>query len=429
MSFNDVTPDVGVYKCGLNEFREDLVGRLLIASGLVKVDEDIVRDVYSVPPLALGKPGVGKTCVVMSAVEEINKKLRDRGADASELWGFKKIQLGQTIVGELSGIPIVNTNTNETIRVQSDSLPVEERDGKHGVLFLDEITSADVAQIQPALGLADDTRSIGQYTLPEGWLLVAAGNGPDCTNFVRLDDATISRFAVFDIEFDYVRDWRTWAHENGVDELIIAFCNYKHAIGEPIVRVESTEADMSGKQFATPRSWTNLSKMLRRRSALGKPVGQRELLSFASSIIGAPMATEFAAFAKYREKVDIDPMQIVEGTAPSPSKPLETQVFHIVLQGIIKVLLKLSKAQSFKEGSFSTEAIRYCANAFNWILDLLRVSSAEQTYNGIAEMLHEIEGMVDITDTDTFDNFCPRFNQLLDDPDFRSIVLMDCATV
>ena len=136
--------------------------------------------------MVLGDPGIGKTCGIVSIIDELNAQL-----PADKKLGFKKILLGQTVVGSLSGIPVINNQTSEVKRVQAPDLPIAERDGEYGVLFLDEITTADEAQVQPALGLCDDTRNIGTYQLPEHWVVVAAGNGPSCANFIELHDMTL----------------------------------------------------------------------------------------------------------------------------------------------------------------------------------------------------------------------------------------------
>ena len=98
--------------------------------------------------LIVGLPGIGKTCGIISSIKEMNKRL-----PAEKQLGFKKILLGQTVVGSLSGIPVSRPD-GTVVRIQIPDLPNPERDGEYGVLFLDEITTADEMQIQPALGLA-----------------------------------------------------------------------------------------------------------------------------------------------------------------------------------------------------------------------------------------------------------------------------------
>ena len=119
---------------------------------------------------------------------KIVENLIDKEMPKDKQFGFKKIQLGKLVVGDLTGIPVVMPDgTVKRVHVP-DLPPNDPKDPnfkEYGVLFLDEITTVDEAQMQPALGLADSSRDMGEYKLPEHWLVVAAGNGPDCTNFMR----------------------------------------------------------------------------------------------------------------------------------------------------------------------------------------------------------------------------------------------------
>src|SRR5699024_1979239 len=209
------------------------------------------------------------------------------------------------------------------------------RDPEYGVLFLDELTTADEAQVQPALGLCDDSRNIGEYTLPPHWLVVSAGNGPDCTNFLRLDDMTISRFVVYDIAYDFTRDWRPYANTKGIEDDIIAFLNFDPSM---CVRVESTENDTSGRLFPCPRTWERLSNEIKIRRAVGKPVPQAQMGEFAGRIVGLNAGRAFQSFTAYHEKVTYDPKKIIEGTEEPPKPDMEKQVYFIVLQNCMKLL-------------------------------------------------------------------------------------------
>ena len=225
----ELREDLNIEKSSLREFVDALKGRL----GLLALSDEELQayglDLESVriPMLVLGTPGVGKTCSVISTVKQVNKEL-----PKDKQFAFKKIQLGKLVVGDLTGIPVVMPD-GSVKRVQVPDLPPSDPNdpefSEYGVLFLDEITTVDEAQMQPALGLADSSRDMGEYKLPEHWLVVAAGNGPDCTNFMRLDDAMLLRFETFDISYNYKTDWRDWAHQNGICEEIIAFLNENFA--------------------------------------------------------------------------------------------------------------------------------------------------------------------------------------------------------
>lgn len=403
----DSTENIGVDKCCLSEFFQALKGQLQLITGIVPMPEDLTLDEVRRASLVIALPGVGKTSGIISIKEELNAVL----PPDSQI-GFKKIMLGQQVVGALTGIPVVNPSSGQVITVQPEDLPNEERDGKYGILFFDEVTTADDAQVQPALGLTDDSRNIGTYTLPENWIVVLAGNGPDCANFLELHDMTLNRLIAYDISYDYVKDWRPWAHAHGINDMILAFLNFKP---EYIVQVQTGEADKSGKQFPSPRSWTRLSSELKIRAAVGRPVSRNELQGFASRIIGSKVAVEFAAFTEYNTKLEIDPNDIITGKISKASPTMKIEEFHIILQKVIKLLTVKIKEEQVGEFDFTVEAYSATANVIRWILSL-KDFMLDKAFNGLRELVNEIPEIAAITtDDENFPQFCPELNKFYED--------------
>lgn len=426
MGYSAEAEDVNVPKDNLAEFFDDIEGKLSMLVGLVPYEDfGLTLDEVRKPVLVLGDPGIGKTCGILSSIREMNKKLDMMAiksatmAKGSELTdaemkaaveeakekhlGFKKILLGQTVVGSLSGIPVARPD-GSVVRVQMPDLPNEERDGKYGVLFLDEITTADEMQIQPALGLADDSRSIGEYTLPEHWIVVAAGNGPQCTNFVRLDDMTISRFMVYDVAYDYKKDFRPFAHKTELNEDIIAFLNFD---ASACVRVESGEMDEAGKLFPCPRTWGRLSKELKMREVRGKRVTVDEMANFAGKIIGTKAGREFAAFLVYKKDMKYDVNKILEGTEEPPEAGMRKETYHIILQSLFRTLQNRVKKYNDVD---EVPVAEYMAvgNVITW---LLKFQELENKMNAIHELAVEIPIVSDMIIDDDFANeCCPALN-------------------
>lgn len=387
-----------VAKCDMNEFFDDLEGKLTLLTEQVDYKSAglTLQDVRK-PMLVMGLPGIGKTCGIISIIKKLNKVL-----PANKQLKFKKILLGQTVVGSLSGIPVAMPD-GSVKRIQMPDLPNKERDGEYGVLFLDEITTADEMQIQPALGLADDSRNIGTYSLPENWLVVAAGNGVDCTNFVRMDDMTISRFATYDINYNYKKDWRPYAHANNINEDIIAFLNFKP---EMCVRVESNDMDEAGKLFPCPRTWERLSTELRMKEVLGKPVNPDDMVHFAGKIIGLKAAREFSAFLAFKKKLNYSPDKILAGTEEKPTT-MEKESFHLILEACIKELKVVVERGRVGEFDYDINAYQAVANFVKWILQMVEL---ENQLNAIIELQNDVPGVSSIIqDEEDFDALCPEF--------------------
>ena len=386
----------------LTEFFDDVEGKLAMLTGLVPYEDfGLTLEEIRRPLLVIGKPGIGKTCGVLSSIREMNKKLpKDRKL------GFKKILLGQTVVGSLSGIPVSKPD-GTVVRIQLPDLPSPQRDGEYGVLFLDEITTADEMQIQPALGLADDSRSLGEYSLPEHWIVIGAGNGPDCTNFVRLDDMTLTRFSAYDINYNYHKDFRPYAHATGINEDIIAFLNFKPDL---CVRPESTDMDSAGKMFPCPRTWERLSIELKMRKVQGKPVDPDQIANFAGRIIGIKAGREFGAFMQYRKTLAYDIDKILEGTEKDPEVGMPAETYHIIIQSLIKKITdKVKTYDSIDDVPLSVYEM--CGHMLHWIL---KFQELERKVNAIAEIRDDCDLLVDIIFDDDFaENYCPEIDDFL----------------
>lgn len=386
----------------LTEFFDDVEGKLAMLTGLVPYEDfGLTLEEIRRPLLVIGKPGIGKTCGVLSSIREMNKKLpKDRKL------GFKKILLGQTVVGSLSGIPVSKPD-GTVVRIQLPDLPNPQRDGEYGVLFLDEITTADEMQIQPALGLADDSRSLGEYSLPEHWIVIGAGNGPDCTNFVRLDDMTLTRFSAYDINYNYHKDFRPYAHATGINEDIIAFLNFKPDL---CVRPESTDMDSAGKMFPCPRTWERLSIELKMRKIQGKPVDPDQIANFAGRIIGIKAGREFGAFMQYRKTLAYDIDKILAGTEKDPEVGMPAETYHIIIQSLIKKITdKVKTYDSIDDVPLSVYEM--CGHMLHWIL---KFQELERKVNAIAEIRDDCDLLVDlIFDDDFAENYCPEIDDFL----------------
>ena len=116
------------------------------------------------PVMLHGSPGVGKSQVVKQVADKLGIEMIDlrlSQLDPVDLRGVPsvdKIKVGKTEVGK--------TNWNVP-----SFLPTEG----NGILFLDEINSAAQATQAAAYQLVLD-RKLGDYELPSGWAMVAAGN-------------------------------------------------------------------------------------------------------------------------------------------------------------------------------------------------------------------------------------------------------------
>ena len=116
------------------------------------------RDAQYVVPYLISGPGIGKTTTVqdIAAAEGVQCQI---------------LSLAQYDAGELGGWPVPSKDGDTMIRMRPDWMPTEGR----GVLFLDELPQAPVANQNIAAQIVNERR-VGPHRLPEGWVIVAAGN-------------------------------------------------------------------------------------------------------------------------------------------------------------------------------------------------------------------------------------------------------------
>ena len=187
--------------------------------------------------LLLSPPGVGKSDIVLQAAAEAGLPCRSL--------------LGTQIAPEdVSGIPCI-VGERSVFCPPRVLLP---EDGQPFCLFLDELP-ASPPDIQKAFYALLLERRIGEYPLPAGSWVVAAGNRAEDRALVRgMSSALVNRVQMTHIKVNR-KEWLIWAKSAGVRSDILAFIVYM-----PSALMRSVPRDPS--PFSTPRAWASLSEAL-----------------------------------------------------------------------------------------------------------------------------------------------------------------------
>lgn len=128
----------------------------MYAKDLKKSLEALVAQ--KVPTFLWGAPGIGKSSIVKQIAQQKDV-------------GFIDLRLALMDPTDLKGIPFYDKESHTALWAPPAFLP---REGE-GILFLDELNSAAPAVQSSAYQLILDRR-VGEYVLPDGWAIVAAGN-------------------------------------------------------------------------------------------------------------------------------------------------------------------------------------------------------------------------------------------------------------
>ncbi len=249
------------------------------------------------PIMIWGAPGVGKSCIVAAATARAGIGLVD-------------VRLAQMEPTDLRGIPF--RDGRHVIRAIPALLPDRERHGERGVLFLDEITSAVPTVTAAAYQLILDRR-LGEYRVPDGWLILAAGNRHGDRGVTYAMPAPLAnRFVHFEIEPE-IDDWVAWAFTAGLDPRLIAFIRFRPDL------LFHFDPERQAAAFPSPRSWEYADRALKKFHDL--PDLLRE------AIKGSVGANAAAAFGAYLQHLDVlpDPARALAGATVTMPKSVELE--------------------------------------------------------------------------------------------------------
>jgi hypothetical protein len=191
------------------------------------------REGHHTPVMLWGPPGIGKSQIIAQVAERHAAPMID-------------IRLSQMEPTDLRGIPFRIDNRVEW--AVPSMLPDAARHGPNGILFLDEITSAPPSVSAAAYQLILDRR-LGDYEVPAGWAIFAAGNRQGDRGVTYTMPAPLAnRFSHFEVETN-IDDWVSWAYAHNIDEGLIGFLRFK-----PELLFDFNPAH-NPVAFPSPRSW------------------------------------------------------------------------------------------------------------------------------------------------------------------------------
>jgi hypothetical protein len=279
------------------------------------------------PVMIWGPPGVGKSQIVAAIATKHDSLLID-------------VRLSQMEPTDLRGIPF---RVGDRVEWSTPALlPDVARHGPRGILFLDEITSAPPTVTAAAYQLILDRR-LGDYRVPDGWVIFAAGNRQgDRGVTYQMPAPLANRFTHYEVEVN-LDDWIAWAFGVGVDERIIGFLRFRP---ELLFQFDPARPVMA---FPSPRSWEYAHRALQKfgdnRALLGEAI---------QGAVGAVAAAGFSAFMNSAEKLpDID--AILNGEAVRAPEQVDLQ--YAVCSALVSRV---------KASGADLEVKRYCANILRY---------------------------------------------------------------
>ena len=262
------------------------------------------------PVFLMGPPGVGKTAIMEQVAGELGV-------------GMLSYSMTHHTRQSALGLPYIQHKTyggkeyavseytmSEIIASIYDLM--EETGVKEGILFLDEINCVSET-LAPIMLQFLQYKVFGRHRVPDGWVVVTAGNPPEYNNSVReFDVVTWDRLKRIDVEPDF-DVWKEYAYKTGVHPSVLTYLEIRKS---DFYKIEST---IDGKRFVTARGWDDLSQMIILYEKNGLKVDEDLVGQYLQDAkIAKSFAVYYDLFNKYRSDYQVD--QILAGNVTDEIK-------------------------------------------------------------------------------------------------------------
>ncbi|WP_411677249.1 AAA family ATPase [Caproicibacter sp.] len=257
-----------------------------------------IEPVRQRPMLLMGPPGVGKTQIIEQVARECGVALvayTITHHTRQSAVGLPFIQKKSYGGREYS---VTEYTMSEIIASVYDKM--EQTGIAEGILFIDEINCVSET-LAPTMLQFLQGKTFGNQKVPQGWVIVAAGNPPEYNRSAReFDIVTLDRVRKIDVEPDFFA-WKEYAYRQSIHGAILSYLEIRK---ENFYRIETTP---DGVAFATARGWEDLSEMMKMCESLGLEVGQDLVLQYIQNPAAAKdFANYYELYKKYREDYRVD---------------------------------------------------------------------------------------------------------------------------
>lgn len=259
------------------------------------------------PVLLMGPPGIGKTQIMEQIASECGI-------------GLVSYTITHHTRQSAVGLPMIKTEEFDgkeysvTEYTMSEIISgvykaVKEQGHREGILFIDEINCVSETLIPTMLQFLR-CKTFGNQKVPDGWIIVAAGNPPEFNRSVReFDMVTYDRLRVINIDAD-LEVWREYAREREIHNAILSYLDIRPQ------NFYSVMADVDGLKFVTARGWEDMSSLMYVYEELGISINAGVVGEFLhNEDIAEDFAAYYVLYNKYRDDYGIN--NILAGNATS----------------------------------------------------------------------------------------------------------------
>ncbi len=263
-----------------------------------EIGEQLIKTHQQRPVFLMGPPGIGKTDIMKQIAEELNVAL----VSYSMTHHTRQSALGLPFI-------IDKMYDNKPYKVSEYTMSeilstvydlIEETGMKEGILFLDEINCVSET-LAPSMLQFLQYKTFGRHKVPDGWIVVTAGNPPEFNNSVReFDLVTWDRLKRIDVEADFPT-WKKFAYNTGVHPAITSYLETK---SNDFYSIKNT---VDGMEFVTARGWCDLSKVMYIYESMKLPIDQTLVSQYLQDKkISNNFSIYYDLFNKYKDDYHIE---------------------------------------------------------------------------------------------------------------------------
>ena len=269
------------------------------------------------PVLLMGPPGIGKTAIMEQIADEMGINLvsytithHTRQSAIGLPYISKKDYGGQ----EYS---VTEYTMSEIIASIYDQ--IEKSGISEGILFLDEINCVSET-LAPTMLQFLQYKTFGSHKVPEGFVIVTAGNPAEYNRSVRdFDIVTLDRVKKITIEAD-IDSWKNYAYDAGVHGAIMSYLSIKPR------NFYSIRTEIEARYFVTARGWEDLSRLIKVYEAQGTAVDREVIVQYIQDPeIAGDFTDYYLLYEKYKNNYKLD--NILSGIYPEDTEALARAPF------------------------------------------------------------------------------------------------------
>lgn len=285
------------YQMSIKEAKQEVIHTLRIYLARNEWGQYEIPAEKQRPVLLMGPPGIGKTAIMEQVAAQEGVAL----VSYTITHHTRQSAIGLPVIREReyngTNFSVTEYTMSEIISSVYDKM--EQTGLKEGILFLDEINCVSET-LAPTMLQFLQYKTFGTHRVPEGWIIIAAGNPPEYNRSVRaFDITTLDRLKRIDIVEDYP-SWREYAYARHVHPAILSYLDIRKD------HFYQAETAIGGEEFVTARGWEDLSRYLLAAEKQELTVGAAAIHQYIQhEEIAGDFGNYYELFRRYRQQYNI----------------------------------------------------------------------------------------------------------------------------